>query len=151
MIFQRHHSQHRGETSGANSHRLTGINACGQWDQPIGLHACLLGITAPIRLADAPTSQHNFVARLIAIIVRRLDSPCKINARNVWIIAHQPTTWANTKAVFVVHSGIVDRNRHFSSGQLIQRHVLHCSTCLTFVIFLNNQRFEHALISYLVF
>ena len=74
--LQRHHRQHRGQPRRADRHRLTQRQPVGQRHQPVRLDPRLLGIAAPVRLADPPAGQHHRVAGPVARIVRR-SPPCR--------------------------------------------------------------------------
>ena len=78
------------------------VRPSGSGTSQSALHPRLLGIAAPVRLADPPAGQHHRVAGPVARVRRRLDPAGEVDAGNVRILAHQPGARAEAEAVLVV-------------------------------------------------
>ena len=90
MVLQLPNSKHRSETRGSNRHRVSGLNAVRQRNQPVGLDTRLLGIAAPMHFAHPPTGKHYCIARLINWAVRNLYHTSEVDPWNMRILPHQP-------------------------------------------------------------
>src|SRR5262249_49354530 len=69
MLFERHHSQHRGVSGRTDRHRLATSHRFRQRNEPVAFDARLLGIGAQTRLPATPAIENDLVARLPGCVV----------------------------------------------------------------------------------
>src|SRR5579862_4273271 len=82
-----------------------------------GLDACLCGIAAPLDFAHPPAGQYNSLAGIERGRIRALDSPGKIDPRDVWIPPYHPTDPLQDHAVLVIEGRILDGDGHLACGK----------------------------------
>jgi len=109
--FECNQGLHRGESCGADGHRLVVRDRSRELDEPVGLHPGTCGITTPPRLTDAPSCEDNSIARREPFVVTVLDDARKIDTGNMGIVADETAHPLEDHAVLVVERGIVDCHR----------------------------------------
>src|SRR6516165_1290420 len=119
MTLEGDDREHRGQPSGANRHRLASAQPLRPAHEVRRIDPRLLGIAAPLRLANPPAGQGDGVAWRELGRCRALDGSGEIDAGNVRISPHQPPDALQDHPVLVIEGRTFD-----SDGDLARRQPL---------------------------
>ena len=84
----------------------------------------MLGITAPITLTHAPTSQHHFIADLVVGSAGFQHRAGQIDARHHRELTHDLAFAGYRQTVLVVERGVFHRHQHITLGQIVESELL---------------------------
>ena len=119
VVLEPRDGEARREARGAQQHRLVGVEAVGNRNDPVALDPDVLGVTAVVVFAQATARHQDRVAGRITIVVRADDLAGDVDAADERKAPQDLAGAGRGQRVLVVHAAVTAADDDVTLGQVV--------------------------------